>query len=222
MYDNIIIIPFRNRDEHLKYFIENTVPLIKTHLPNSKVVVVEQNEGKLFNRGAILNVGFKEYKDKTKYFFTHDIDMNPTPEIVKSVYVRENINVLRIKSPHDTSLGGISKISHDTIFDVNGFPNYIWGWGIEDRALYFRCRIKNINISNQQQKFKIMPHTSNARTYTGINKKYSDMWREKYIDKLDDKQRDELITQSGINNLKYTIIERKMIDDIVELIKVSI
>ena len=67
-----------------------------------------------------------------------------------------------------------------------------------------------------------MPHTSNFRKYTGINKKYSEMWREKYIDKLDDKQRDELITQSGINNLKYTIIERKMIDDIVELIKVSI
>ena len=77
MYDNIIAIPFRNRDNHLKYFIDNTVPLIQQHLPNTKVVVIEQNKGKLFNRGAILNVAFKEYENKTKYFFTHDVDINP-------------------------------------------------------------------------------------------------------------------------------------------------
>ena len=40
MYDNIIIIPFRNRDTHLEYFINNTVPLIQKYLPNSKVVVI--------------------------------------------------------------------------------------------------------------------------------------------------------------------------------------
>ena len=42
MYENIIIIPFRNRDEHLEYYIKNAVPLIQEYLPNSKVVVVEQ------------------------------------------------------------------------------------------------------------------------------------------------------------------------------------
>lgn len=51
MYENIIAIPFRNRDKHLDYFVKNTVPLLQEHLPNSKVVVVEQNEGKIFNRG---------------------------------------------------------------------------------------------------------------------------------------------------------------------------
>ena len=70
MYDNIIIIPFRNRDTHLEYFINNTVPLIQKYLPNSKVVVIEQNEGKLFNRGMLLNIGFKEYENKTNYFYT--------------------------------------------------------------------------------------------------------------------------------------------------------
>ena len=47
MYENIIAIPFRKRDIHLEYFIKNTVPLLQQYLPNSKVVVVEQNEGKL-------------------------------------------------------------------------------------------------------------------------------------------------------------------------------
>tara|TARA_B110000305_G_C19414566_1_gene627240 strand:+ start:869 stop:1540 length:672 start_codon:yes stop_codon:yes gene_type:complete len=223
MYENIIVIPFRNRDEHLEYFIKNTVPLLQAHLPNSKVVVIEQEEGKLFNRGMLLNIGFNEYKDKTKYFFTHDVDTIPTQEIIKSIYTKEDIEMFRVKSAHDTSLGGIIKIKHNTIFDINGFPNNIWGWGIEDRALYYRCCMKNINITNNNnQSFKIMPHTSNAITYTGGKKLISDMWKSNYINKLDDKQKKEMIMSSGLNNLKYTILERKMIHDVVEVIKVGI
>lgn len=223
MYENIILIPFRKRKEHLEYFIKNTVPLFETYLPNSKVVVIEQEEGKLFNRGMLLNIGFNEYKDKTKYFFTHDVDIIPTQEIIKSIYTKEDIEMFRVKSAHETSLGGIIKVKHDIIFDVNGFPNNIWGWGIEDRALYYRCCMKNINITNNNnQSFKIMPHTSNAITYTGEKKLISDMWRSNYINKLDDKQKEEMIMSSGLNNFKYTILERKMIHDVVEVIKVDI
>ncbi len=223
MYENIIAIPYRNRDKHLEYFINNTVPLIQEHLPNSKVVVIEQTEGKLFNRGAVLNVAFKEYENKTKYFFTHDVDINPSLEIIKSIYTKEDIEMFRVKKVHDTCLGAIIKVRHDIIFDINGFPNYIWGWGIEDRALYYRCCMKNINITNNpNQSFKVMPHTSNAITYTGEKKLISDMWMPNYIDSLDDKQKDEMIMSSGLNNLKYTIIEQKMIHDIVEIIKVDI
>ena len=223
MYENIIAIPFRNRDRHLEYFIKNTVPLLEQYLPNSKVVVIEQKDGKLFNRGALLNVAFKEYENKTKLFFTHDVDMNPSSEIVKSIYTKENIQMFRVKEIHDSSLGGVIKVKHDVIFDINGFPNNIWGWGIEDRALYFRCIIKNIQITdNKHQEFKIMPHISNSETYSGEKKIISDMWTHDYINKLDNKQKEDMIMSSGLNNLKYTIIERKMIHNMVELIKVDI
>lgn len=223
MYENIITIPFRNRDDHLEYFIKNTVPLFQQYLPNSKVVVVEQNEGKLFNRGALLNVAFKEYENKTNYFFNHDVDLNPSLEIIKSIYTKEDIEMFRINAPHKASLGGVIKVKHDIIFDINGFPNNIWGWGIEDRALYYRCRMKNINITeNSNKSFKVMSHTTNAEQYTGEKKEISDMWMSYYIDKLDDKQKKELIMSSGLNNLEYTILERKMIHDMVEVIKVEI
>ena len=104
MYENIIIIPYRDRETHLEYFIKNTVPLIQEYLPNSKIVVIEQNEGKLFNRGMLLNIGFKEYQNKTRYFFTHDVDMNPSLEIIKRIYTKEDIEMCRIKSGHKTSL----------------------------------------------------------------------------------------------------------------------
>jgi len=223
MYENIIVIPFRNRDEHLDYFIKNTVPLFQEYLPNTKVVVVEQNEGKLFNRGAILNVAFKEYENKTKYFFTHDVDMNPTRDLVKSVYTKEDIDVYRIKYGHATSLSGIIKIKHDILFDINGFPNYIWGWGIEDRALYHRCCIKNIKITpNSKQYFNIRPHISNEENYINEKKTISDMWMDGYISQLNEQQKEAMIMSSGLNNVEYTILDRRMIHNMVELIKVDV
>ncbi len=44
---NIILIPYRKRETHLKYFIENTVPLLKKHLENLKIVIIEQLNDKL-------------------------------------------------------------------------------------------------------------------------------------------------------------------------------
>ena len=118
MYDNIIVIPYRNRKKHLDYFISNTVPLIQEHLPNSKVVVIEQDNDKLFNRGKILNCGFKEFFNKTKYFIPHDVDNNPTRDTIINHYY-PNVDDTCVKgiftSPCD-SLGGIIKISCDNIF----------------------------------------------------------------------------------------------------------
>ena len=223
LYENIIVIPYRNRKEHLNYFIKTTLPLIQEHLPNSKIVVVEQNDGKLFNRGALLNVGFKEYENKTKYFFTQDVDINPSLEIIKSIYTKEDIEVYRIKSAHYASLGGIVKVKHDIIFDINGFPNNIWGWGIEDRAFYYRCCMKNINITNNHnQSFNILPHITNAGGHTGEKEKISDMWMSGYIDKLDDKKKEEMIMSSGLNNLEYTILKRNKLNKTLEFIKVEI
>lgn len=223
MYENIIIIPYRNREQHLRYFIENTVPLFEKHLPNSKVVVVEQNEGKTFNRGKLLNVGFKEYENKTKYFITQDVDINPSENIVKNVYTNINHPIYRIYSAHNSSLGGIVKLSYDTVISVNGFPSNIWGWGIEDRALYYKCLITQIPIfNNDNRDFKILSHKSNAKCYTGKKLEQSNKWSKSQINKLSQEDKLKLINESGLNNLEYTVLERKNIHNIVELIKVDI
>ena len=114
------------------------MPLLKKHLPNSKVVVVEQNEGKLFNRGAILNVVFKEYENKTKYFITHDVDLNPTEKCITKYYAKEvkNSDIIGIYTSIWNTLGGIIKVKNDTIYKINGFPNDILGWGTEDKAFF--------------------------------------------------------------------------------------
>jgi len=228
MYENIIIIPYRHREVHLDYFIKNTVPLFQKYLPNTKVVVVEQNDGNLFNRGAVLNVAFKEYGNKTKYFFTHDVDINPTEKCIKEYFIKEvdEENIMGIYTSQCDTLGGIIKINDSTIHKINGFPNDIWGWGNEDKSLQNRSEYYNINkITNLTNKYEhpeyiLRFNDVDDRDQSNINKN----WYNNYVlfNKLNNEQKKELIMSSGLNNLEYTVIERKMIHDIVELIKVDI
>lgn len=228
MYQNVIVIPYRNRETHLDYFIKNTVPLIGEFLPNTRVVVVEQNEGKLFNRGAVLNVGFKEYKDKTKYFFTHDVDLNPTKKCIQEHYTKEvdDTNVLGIYTSQCNTLGGIIKVTNDTIHKINGFPNDIWGWGVEDKALQNRAEYYEITkITNLTNKIK---HPQYFLLFNDINDRDKTLYEEHHSrycgnwPRLNNEKKIGKIMNSGLNNLEYTILERRMIHEIVELIKIEI
>ena len=228
MYENIIAIPYRNREKHLEYFIKHSVPLIEKHMPNTKIVVVEQNEGKLFNRGAVLNVAFKEYENKTKYFFTHDVDINPTEKCIKEIYIKnvDDENVLGIYTSQCDTMGGIIKFTNNVIKKINGFPNNLWGWGAEDKALQNRADYYNIkkivNLTNKEKhpEYLLRFDDVNDRKRENINTKiryhynvFKTMSKEKQLQE---------IMSSGLNNLEYKVLERKQLHKIVELIKVDI
>jgi hypothetical protein len=224
MYSNIIIIPYRNRKEHLETFIKNVIPLFDKYLKPYKLVIVEQEEGKLFNRGKLLNIGFNEYKDKSEFFFTHDVDIIPNENCVKELYNKNEYDVIRIFNGHNTSLGGIIKFSRDSFLNVNGLPNHIWGWGIEDRALYYRYIIMNKILSPNYTNvinFNILYHTSNVHNYT--NEKLAISNKEDEIFNCNDKNIQlNHIMSSGLNNLDYKILNRYTVNENIELIKVSI
>ena len=221
MYENIILIPYRNRERHLKYFIDNSVPLIEKYLPNTKVVVIEQEEGKKFNRGCVLNVGFKEYENNTKYFITHDVDINPEEPTLKNYYnidISDN-EVLGIYTSVCDTLGGIIKISNNNIFKINGFPNDYWGWGAEDKALKNRADVYDIK--------KITNFVNNVKTrddmyfkiFNDVNDRKPCIQQQMYMpynNKL------LSIKSGGLNNINYKILVKKSLHPIVDCIKVSI
>ena len=73
-----IIVPYRNRIEQLIVFNN----LIQEYLDNTdidyRIIIVQQDNAKLFNRGMLLNIGFKYAKKmKCNYVVFHDIDMIP-------------------------------------------------------------------------------------------------------------------------------------------------
>lgn len=228
-YENIIIIPYRNRKEHLDLFIKDVIPLFEKYLKPFKVVVIEQEEGKLFNRGMLLNIGFNEYKDKSRFFFTHDVDIYPIEKCIKELYTKqEENNIVGIYTSQCNTLGGIIKFTSNNFQKLNGFPNNFWGWGVEDKALQNRVEYMKIKVNKN-----ILSNNSNRFDYFNIKNDVNDRHMDEFFnDKthfeydifntLIDSIKFKYITQSGLNNLNYKIISRETINEFCEIIKVSI
>ena len=155
----------------LKGFIAN--------IKDVEIIVVEQLGNKKFNRGKLLNIGFKE-SNEPDFVITHDVDLIPSNKLIKEKYTLTNFDALRIYSAHEKSLGGIVKLSKNSFIKANGFPNNIWGWGIEDRALYYRYSILDLNISTNKfddnlSEIYCIPHRKVWETYVGEKKEISDL-----------------------------------------------
>jgi hypothetical protein len=228
-FTNVILIPYRNRKEHLDLFIKDVIPLFELYLKPFKLVVIEQEEGKLFNRGMLLNIGFNEYKDKSKYFFTHDVDIYPNEKCIKELYTKqEDNNIVGIYTSHCHTLGGIIKFTTHHFQKINGFPNNFWGWGVEDKALQNRVEYMTIQVNKN-----ILNNNPNRFDYFSIKNDVDDRhidslfnnkthFEYNIFNTLQDSIKHKYILNSGLNNLEYKIISRTNIEEYIEIIKVSI
>ena len=53
-----VVIPFRDRERHLKSFLSQANPYIAAQVTEFRVFIVEQDFGEHFNRGLLMNIGF--------------------------------------------------------------------------------------------------------------------------------------------------------------------
>ncbi len=225
---NIIIIPYRKREKHLKYFLKNTIPLLKKYM-SFTIVIIEQIEGKPFNRGKLLNIGYDKFKDYGENFFTHDVDINPLENTIKNIYIKEiNDNEIMgiFNSKHDT-LGGIIKFKKKIFKKINGFPNNYWGWGVEDKSLQNRAEYYNTlitkNITTDDPKrdnYFLRFNDINDRVRVDEHKKW--YLEYKLFKTMSDDKKLEVITRSGLKHLNYQIIKEEKIEENVYKILVLI
>jgi hypothetical protein len=68
-----VIVPFRNRYEHLVQFINH----MKYSQPNIPIFIINQNNDQLFNRGTLFNIGFHILQNDYDNFIFHDVDLLP-------------------------------------------------------------------------------------------------------------------------------------------------
>lgn len=222
----IIIIPYRNRKSHLDYFLNHSLPKLSSIIPNLEVIVVEQTEGKKFNRGATINIGYDYYKENDFYYITQDVDVNPiTDEAVEFYNIPvSNNNFLGIYSDGKT-LGGVVKFLGSSFSKINGFPNNYWGWGHEDkelqnRAEHFNCKIEKIikfeEFEKKKNYFKIF-EDNHIREECG-------KWRESYVNFNRCSKDVQIfnISNNGLTTLKYNIINETQLMDNVKKITVEI
>ncbi|KAH6933725.1 hypothetical protein HPB50_017691 [Hyalomma asiaticum] len=143
-----ILIPYRNRAEHLKIFIYNIHRVLARQQIDYGVFVIEQGDDKEFNRAKLFNVGYLESTALYDYqcFVFHDIDLVPVDD--RNVYTcpqQPRHMSVRIDSrsgvPYVLMFGGVSALSKELMLRVNGYSNLYWGWGGEDDDMTFRHAI---------------------------------------------------------------------------------
>ena len=145
-----IIVPYRNRRNHLNHFTTS----IKNHFKKSKLdyelIIVEQSDENPFNSGALLNIGVAKAKElKCTYVALHDVDMLPTKDVDYSAVDRPTHLATSFTSEHykeqkriifDEYFGGVTLFPIEDYYHVNGYSNKYWGWGYEDDDLLWRCK----------------------------------------------------------------------------------
>jgi hypothetical protein len=115
---------------------------------NYEIYFSHQEDERVFNRGAVKNIGFlamkkkypNDYKNIT--FIFNDVDTVPFDKIF-------NYNTVTGVVAHyygfKHALGGIVVIKGEDFEKINGYPCF-WGWGQEDNCLHKRCVHHNIKF----------------------------------------------------------------------------
>ena len=143
-----IIIPYRNREEHLEGF--------KKHFQNTKfdIYVIEQLDQQRFNRGILLNIGFDIASKKKNYdlYIFHDVDSLPDKDLME-FYTYKGDKIIHFASPflgykykYPAFLGGVIGMNKENYMKINGFPNRVFGWGGEDDIFYDRLAKNHLKI----------------------------------------------------------------------------
>lgn len=152
----IFIIPYRDRSEH-KVIFEDFFQKLKAYKKWSdsdvRVAYAHQCDSRLFNRGAMKNIGFlamqQEYKDTWKdiTFVFHDVDSIPeSPDLFKYETTK---GVVSHYYGFEFTLGGMFAIKGADFVESGGFPNF-WGWGLEDNVMQDRVIAAGLIIDRSE------------------------------------------------------------------------
>lgn len=168
-----IIIPFRDREFHLKLFTQHLHPFLNKQLIEYKIYVIEQNDDKAFNRGKLLNIGFMEALKQDNFccFIFHDVDVLPINQ--KQIYscsktprhICSNLDKFRYNLIYPSFFGVGTSFSKSQFLQINGFSNMYFGWGGEDDDIYLRVRYKNLKVTRWDDKIarcNMMVHTQST------------------------------------------------------------
>ena len=217
-----IVVPYRDREEHLSKFIptlENSEYLKELDF---EILIVEQDSEKPFNRGKLLNIGFSESKE-SDYFCFHDVDMLPLVSYYSRVFnpthLAAEAEQFGFKLPYNGYFGGVTLFDKNSFQRVNGFSNDYWGWGAEDDDILFRCKVLEIKTSRKKGRYQSLKHEKN------IQKNLYNENLRKFFGFRDSINLDDIfqkIKSDGLSNLDYQSISAEKISETSRKIKVKI
>ncbi|XP_072022725.1 beta-1,4-galactosyltransferase 6-like [Amphiura filiformis] len=150
-----IVFPYRDRAFHLPIIIRELTTMLQHQKLEFGFYVAEQANDLNFNRAMLMNVGFLEALNFSKWdcFIFHDVDHVPLsdynyygcsgmPRHFLSGADRWNYTIL-----YSTLFGGMTGLTRSQVFQINGFPNVYWGWGGEDDEIRKRVKEAKLDIT---------------------------------------------------------------------------
>lgn len=144
----LVVVPYRDRLDHLNQFIPHISLKLQEQNIINQIVIVEQMNNDLFNRGLLCNIGYNEFGNKYDYVCFHDVDMLCETDYS---YSEIPLSLLRkrtkIDKIFDEYFGGVTLFPNHIFEQINGFSNKYKGWGAEDDDLRLRCVSNSIQIS---------------------------------------------------------------------------
>jgi hypothetical protein len=159
IFEAQILIPYRSkhpntfRQQQLHKFLQHMNDYLSIVHPKLiyKLVIIEQHNDHMFNRGLLLNVGFlereKDIDYKIKYYIHHNCDLFPNIEQTPQLdYSFTPVNEVRDIFGYSGGIGGIAIFNRLTFSQIQGFPNDYFNWGAEDSTLHKRCERNSIDI----------------------------------------------------------------------------
>ncbi|XP_078526833.1 beta-1,4-galactosyltransferase 1-like [Lissotriton helveticus] len=200
-----IVVPFRNRETHLKFWLYYLIPILKRQQGDYGIYVIEQFGDTTFNRAKLMNVGFNEAQKEYDYncFVFSDIDIIPMDD--RNLYqcgsnprhMANAVDKFGFSLPYDTLFGGVVAFSKDQFLKINGYSNVFWGWGGEDDELYNRVVSAGMKVERPNTaiaRSKMIVHNrdsgneSNGKSFPLISQAH----RRMHID--------------GVRNIQYKIV----------------
>ncbi|KAG7523587.1 beta-1,4-galactosyltransferase 1-like [Solea senegalensis] len=164
-----IIIPFRNRNDHLKHWLYYLHPILLRQQLDYGVYVINQDGDGTFNRAKLMNVGYAEALKEYDYecFVFSDVDLVPMDD--RNLYrcfdsprhLAVAMDKFGFQLPYNNYFGGVSSMTKEQFLKINGFPNTYWGWGGEDDDIYNRIFFRKMSVSRpdfQTGKYKMIKH----------------------------------------------------------------
>ena len=175
-----VIVPFRdihkaqNRAAHLRQFMPHMKAFLSKLKAQGKcadyhIYIVEQSDdGRKFNRGKLLNIGFdlackgtyqtpNSLRKPHDVFIFHDVDLLPADRLGRyyTQVPTTPIHIARVwdrYSNNNKYFGGIVSFSKDSMRQINGYPNTFWGWGGEDDEMQKRCEAMRVQWTGPDAK----------------------------------------------------------------------
>nr|XP_046262753.1 beta-1,4-galactosyltransferase 1 [Scatophagus argus] len=206
-----IIIPFRKRDEHLKYWLYYLHPILQRQQLDYGVYVINQDDNEIFNRAKLLNVGYVEALKEYDYecFVFSDVDLIPMDDrntykcFSQPRHLSVSMDKFGFRLPYNQYFGGVSSMSKQQYLKINGFPNNYWGWGGEDDDIYNRLASKGMSISRpsgEVGKCRMIRHNRDKQNEPNPQR----------FDRIAHTR--ETMYKDGINSLSYKVVKIEKFD----------